>query len=925
MNKKFAFICVISILVFQLLFINAFALSVDNVPLPRISVFSEKEDTSVNKEYKYITKLLEYLEIIRETDDVNYSKIATKGYAAAVIARAFEIVGEASEIPYSDMDENTEFLNEIASMKSVGAIFSSDGNFNSESKITKKELCYMAVKIIGIDWVNDLDSAYAEALKFGIAQMFSGIEDEDLTCETVHIFVYNLLNIEKFEFTQLTETGNSKERGETQLYDMGIIKLDGIITGVGYSTLYGNEVSEGKIEINRSEFDCTINLDISDVGKKVVAFVDANNNAETVVSIEYGKNTITEIEYGKVSRCENSRVLYKRENNSERSVKIADNARLLFNGVGKGLYSTYKNLITKETAVILIDNSGDSVADVVCVEKSEYAVVDSVSEYSSFVNLMYGKDRLEFNNSNKKVILTKDNKNIEFGDLLKWDTLRIKRVFLNSGTEVISAVVSSKKISGILNEIKSENSEEIYRIGKTSYKLTSEFIEFMKNNTSEEKPSVGKKSTFYISDDGKIVAASSAASAFSYGYFMGHDKADALSERIIVQIYTLNDDEAMVYELADKLTFYDADNGIYGEYKKKESILNYLKKGENPRYAVVGYVLNDEEKISELAFETDRCGYTPSSMNYPVIKNYEATGTNGYKNAEGNLYNNVLGSSWFLSGSTKILYIPDNESDFSDIERYSTGKVSDYASDYYFINDIARVYNASEVYVGSFMVVSGGSSKGDSVTPENKAYMVKETYIAVSDDGEQLKAITLINEMGTEQKFLISEEATLVRDRSAGNTSITGYWWGVDENSLNNLKAGDIIQYETDYKKQICSVRILFREANRGDFRSQRMETELKEPANSKYNGNIMVVYGEVVALDDKKSSVIVNTDPTGEKRPEYNISCFLTGYGERIGRYLYDSSAEKSVFASSSEVQLGDTVVVRKRWNAALDLFILR
>lgn len=893
--------------------------SIDDVPKPTVSRNADTQTAAEGAENLHITDLLRYIGAVKESDAVNAGKNATREYAAAVLARAFSLSAGTGEKPFTDVDEDNVYINEISALKRAGAIYCVGREFEPKKEISAGELAYMAIKLLGQEWTDTPEEALREAQE---KKLFRGTDlpvRDGVSIRQLYIFVCNALNSPRTEYVPSSDGGWKTEEKESLLEDRNIVFSEGIITGAGVCTVYGNELREGAIELDRKQFNTLKNAEYEDVGKNAVTFIDADDGV--VISYEQRNNEVYKIkEYG-LEECEQKYIRYSDESGKTKKLTISENAKLIYNGTGMGTYADGYGIIADNMTLEVIDNNRDGDADIVKVENPEYLIVESVSEYSEIVSLMYGKGNINFGDGNNLIKLTKGGKDISFAELGKRMVLKSLHSTNNAGKEIYIITVSDKKITGTVTEIEKDEDRTYYRVGKKQYVLTQQYIEFLSSDSSEKKPSPGETLTFCLSWDGKIAASFAADGEIYFGFLTNAFPDEENEEDIRVRIFEVHTDEAAIYKLADKVKFYDDSNGIQGRKMKAADIYPYLRNNGEKRYAVVGYNFNEENELTELAFEKNLEGEKPASCDYPLTKNYMATGNNGYKTADGALYNNVLGAKWYFGGNISVLYVPSEPEQMSDNTKYSVGKISDYGTEHYFINEKAYVYNADKTYCGSLLVVEGGQAKGQTVKEECKAVMINRVYTGLSDD-EPVTMVEVISPGGEPKTLCLSTDAEISKDKEINDSQSSGYWWGVDDDSLDKLKCGDIIQYETDSDGRMCVVRILFKEDNRGEYRSQRYDNGKLRMGNSAYTGCVMVIYGKVAEYNDAKSRFIIDVGTNG--LTSY-ASCFMGGYGEKVCYTLYDSKKNKAMKTDAAEVQAGDTVVVRKRFNSGLDMFIFR
>lgn len=921
-KKLLSVILVLNILMpSNILFVNAVE---DDVPIPdRLTVGIAETD---NSSYENIYGLLSYLGIVDENlDEINMKKNPTRAYTAKIAAKLVnENISEITEKPYSDVSLTHEYAAGVAAAKKYNIIEEAE-MFYPDRNVTYSAVASWFIKAMKIDMLKpeNMDAfSFATEMEF-----FDGVlasPEKSPTYEELFAVIENVLNA---DVVNVNITGDgasvSSNEEETYLSRRNIMLQKGIVTGIGYSSYDGDEILKSdEIEINKQKFNTLKSYDDSLFAKAVCAYVDLEDGLNIAIAVweDNRKNNCYETENLEEAEFYADRIIFNDEN--DKKVKTDNNTYVFENDVRYSLYRDEYSSVTLKNAdkMRIIDNNGDSIADVILVYKYENYILNSVSTISNSLSFLYGGEGIKLGEDNVYSEIFINGSPVTVSELKNNDVLTVIEVLRRTGEMTYKIEVSRNVANGIITQIDNSDGRTRYKINDVFYPLSKEYEKFLKEDTSVEKPALNKAGDFYINVKGEIVYAN-ISGEYLYGILR---KAifDEETETYSLKMYTTNSKFERI-TMSEKVTFY-SENILEGKKLTDDEIYNHLLDGSGKTLdTVVAYKIK-QDKISELALPLDRKGYTPGTIDYPLTKDY-ICGTDTENTGEASrIYMDLLAGRFFIK-NTKTVTIPveaeykDDEKQYKVTTALSTKNVyADKTADTSpGMDAVVKIYNADKFHIPAFATIEkkvAGDSASMSVG--GATVMVTGVETTVNEDNEPVMKISY-NSGGNTVSSIINRDAVKVESK-------TGEIWVGTEGDLSEIKKGDIIQFETNATGEISAVRIMFRLTNKGSYRIQNGSSESVSAPQKNFTmiSNISVVYGKLI--DKNGKILIVNVSDSG-KDEEYQYVYYVTNTFRSNTYTVVDESTVKCYNASINELQPGDDVVLIRQWSTVEDVYMIR
>ena len=383
------------------------------------------------------------------------------------------------------------------------------------------------------------------------------------------------------------------------------------------------------------------------------------------------------------------------------------------------------------------------------------------------------------------------------------------------------------------------------------------------------------------------------------------------------QIYTY-DASVEKYNFKEKVKFYDENNMDGEKMQASEAYANLYKDGELV-YSLIAYKLNADNEISELALPLDCTGKTHGETDYPLTKDftnakYDAQG-NPILNSSGNpTYNNIrnymgiLDARYYVSGIMPLVY-PVDKANRTDEKQYAKKSLG--GTDEYFSSEEITLYNVTKFYTPS--IITLGANVLKSVDQESTSYMITRVEDTINADDMPVKLITYSNGTADVTKTL-AEECVISED---------GYeWQGMPEDVLE-LRTGDIIQLNTNTAGEVDCIRVIYKSDKPSDLGFQDPRLATNSAINMASVSGIKVIHGIVKDYDDKTMLVDIASENSAT-RDVWPIASGFATYGKVTYNLFETKTGEVSVI-SRNEIEAGDEIVIRKRYNYGVNFYVIR
>mgnify|MGYP004459186033 CR=1 FL=1 len=884
----------------------AYVPNVDDVPYDDSFFGLEEKETLESKGLETVYTLLKFIGAEdRKVSEIVPGETATKALGAKYFAAIKGTNNTAGELPFEDVTDKTQYYEYIKKAYGAG-IIEKDKRFNPTAALTMDEAAKMAMRTLEYDKLYPIDEAMSFAYE---NKLFYGIDTgkNTMSIGELMIFAENVLAVPCIEYSSVSSQGYDIKIGEKSYLEKykNISVQSGIVTGTEFSSLYGDsDLGKNQIEINRGVFSYESESNADLTGHSIMAYVD-NDNDNALICLWKYKSAEEKFKFSEFGEDKGTYIT----NRDNKRYKIANGARVLYNGIyygtndkarSDGLYNNFDNLQ-------LIDNNRDGSYEVIKINRGDTYVVKSVSTYREKIDFKYGFESLNLENE-ENVYISKNGERIGIENLAANDIITVYKAKKTNNENVYVIYASTESVTDILKEDGTDDYAKcFYRLDNEIYQLSDNYVYFLEHDTTQEKPSIGGEYTFLLSYDGKIAAVAEQNGSYQYGFLMRSISLDE-EEQYAVEIFTL-DGSAERMTFAKKVKFFSAEEKK-GKKIEDKDVYQKLGTGDGLIYDMIAYKKNASDLISEIVLPLDCTKEALGTTDYPLTKDFTnllgyADGKPRYNSVRS--YYNVLDSRYNVGGVTTVVY-PVDKNNRTDEKLYQKKGFS--YQDEYFSTSQITLYNTDKFYNPG--IITLGMNVSTEIDAESTPYMITKVSKGLDEDDMPVTVVTY-NTGASEVTKNLSSECVISNDK---------YHWEGTPDDPQKIHAGDIVQLETDVAGNINCIRFLYKADKPSDYGYQDPRTADSSTITMASVSAIKVIHGTVV--DYNSGCVLVNIKKPGERAETWPILSGNTVYG-RVTYTLLEQKSGKVTSISRDEIEAGDEIIIRKRYNHGVNFFIIR
>ena len=785
--------------------------------------------------------------LFRPDDAIKRSEVAK----IAVNALGLADVAESSNYPtkYPDVVENhwaNGYINVATNQKLV--IGDDTGTFRPDDTITYAEAMTILVRVIGHEPSALSKGGYpAGFLVVGtennLNRNATASSNDPATRSLVAQMTFNALTAKMMEQTGFGDDPVYSVVDKTLLENkLHTQKITGQVVATSQTKLDGNgTLKKGEVQVGETIYKLADGVDATNLlGYNVVFYLQEDDNGEERIILirpEEAKNssmTVIADNFEKIEDGDARKTLYywkdKENDKKESEAYISNDAKLIYNGKSETLDNELINLKDKAGKVSLLDTDRDNKYDLVFVTEYKNVVVEEVMPSTGKIIDKYGAPTitLDPNDDDLDFRIEKAGESIEVTDLTEWDVLSVAE---SKDKSIYRIVAVKEAVEGKVVELRDDE----VKIGDTTYKIA--------NNYTQDI-ALEDEGLFYLDAEGKIAAVDASSRISSnYAYLVNAAMQGGVSDSLELRLFT-KDGETVVLTAADKVRV----NGTSGQ--NAEQVLAALSKDGEVENQLITFEKNSDGKVVTIHTAQDNTATGKVDKNN-FTKNKVLTDA-VYKSATGKV------GDVNVNKDTLIFDIPadsNNPEDFA-IRNHTM-----------FENDTpynAIVFDMTEDYTAKVMIVTNTDYQANA---ESSVAVVTDITTTKNDQNVIVDKLYAMQD-GQKIELLATEKGLLVK--------------GDDSKSLEK---GDVIQYKTNTKNEISTIRVLL------DISKKDTQFEAT-PAT-----DMDVIYGKVTAKFPSSMNITVNDGA------EKNIA-----FGD-AKIYLVDNSKSSNIVveATTGDIQKFD------------------
>lgn len=589
--------------------------------------------------YDYDISLLRGLEITDDTASDTVTRAMFCQYVSNIIN--YRMKPQNKNGRFSDMSETHPNSGAVYNLFERGYISGkSETSFDPDSPILYEQALKILLNAAGFGVLADSYGDYPVnylriGSEYGFTKGTAKKVGDELTTGEAAAFLSNAL-----KQPVPVQSGFGGERSfsldgeKTMLSEfMGIKKISGIMTDNGIASLTGSsKVREKYVKINGNELFAGENSYVSYLGCLVDAYA-ANDDEKKIIYLACNeRNKILSVSAETIldedKNFSINKIVYEDIKGGIKTAKISPDADFILNN------STLLDVTKKDISIdcgelILIDNNGDGINEVVLIKKPVICSVSGVDANNGKLFLSGGKAALNLRDA-AFLSITKNGKIISISDISKDDVIK---AYVNADEDIYEISVITRKITGAVNSVGNHG----------SYVEISGAMYTVLNKDLISSSMLNGVYTFLLDDEGKIVD----VKAFSHSEAKVAMLRDAKVKKNLngsLQLKLLGcDGEIFILSCAKKLMI-DSDSSMSaGEAE------TYLC--ANAKNKLIKYELDINGEINEI-----KTAYEGKSM--PDDKIGELQMYQGGEKLQYSGSQNCFGGKILISGDTKIFLIP---------------------------------------------------------------------------------------------------------------------------------------------------------------------------------------------------------------------------------------------------------------------------
>jgi len=522
------------------------------------------------------TKYLKALEVIGEDEDFNLTEKITRGQFAKM---ASLIGGYPAADPtiqkFTDVPQDHEYAPYINALANAGVIGGySDGSYAPEKEIIMGEAVVVLTTILGYGPYAQAKGGYPAGYYYTASRLdlFDYIGNNgdmafDLTKgEATQLCVNALdtLTLEPVAFG--SEPRFSTEDGMTLAYrTYGIVHVTGVVSSVDISALKGENLTtpwhmviDGvKIEVGKIHSWDYLGYEVDAYYKE-----GSSRKENTLIYIEktdYNEETVISI--SDISSISSGVVEYWDEDGKKDDVRYKTVASVIYNGAATGESFDEDMLSGYEGTVTLVDNDGNSVADVIFVDAYIDYVADIVDATREKIYDRYtpGLSVTGDVTADDPYTIIYDTNGEEIGlSGVKTDNvISVYKSGNDADQKLYKLYVCTDTVIGALESITMESGRTVLTVLGVDYKLTK-----AAQKRIEGKFKVGDTVTLYMNKFGEV-ADMKTGSSLNFGFLIGVDSGSGLESKALFKLYADNAQFVTAYAASniklDNKTYSSAD------------------------------------------------------------------------------------------------------------------------------------------------------------------------------------------------------------------------------------------------------------------------------------------------------------------------------------------------------------------------------
>lgn len=802
-----------------------------------------------------------------------------------MLLEGYNYSGAVSEQVFSDAAAESEMSGVLSAALARG-IISAGAMFYPDEPVTYAQAVKMAAVLIGYrtqaERMGGYPSGYVQAA-YNI-DLLDGVqyaENKSLTVNDAYVLIYNTLHagLPKTEDTgegfSLSYNPGSERNILSEYHD--IYKTEDTVTADSRTSLYNadGKLTKDNIRIGNDTYTYTGGEDL--LGYNVRAYYRKTDTDSEVIQIYKYKNESITISSDDFSKADSTSFTYYNENDKERSLKLAEDIRIIKNS--KAYYpDSYSEFFSEPSSEFeFIDNDSDGSYDVVkalCYKYVHVRYVDDISGYIYDINS--SENMLDLSDDDCEYAIYAEYYNgivqipieeIEENSLIAY--------IMSDDKSYVKATVLKDSVSGKISGINETDNEIV--IDDKAYKISDYAKKYFNFKAGDE----GK---FYLGIDNSVVSFIRTGSSVLYGWVVSCWIDEDTDEDYYLKLYA---SDGVMYKK------HLAENVIYdGAGIPKKTAYNLLKSiteaADPDRLIRFSFNQKDEFKMIDTGenVSTIGSGFDERDTNNSLRIFYREKAGLQYKRSTA-----IFGRKIKLGASTAIFAIPAVEERGND-KNFGLLPIS------YFTDDdktqVVTAYDIDGVTGAAGAVLVKGNAVGDEPSDELTTMAVIEDKVrAVTEDNEPCYKFTVWQYDQTYAEYYSGEYV---------------------EEAAELADVGDIIRFEANSNRELTALSVDYDLSEKNIRIGSTSVLEYQQGYVYSYANQTIMLLQDNIDLTDADAINNIAIERLFVTTSVKNVEVAITEKNGEIKRVRVSNVPEESVRTVRSAGAEADFVVIRHR-----------
>lgn len=784
------------------------------------------------------------------------------------------------------------------------------GQTDLKKPLNYEEAVTILVRLLGFGVHAEQSGAWPSgyvsvASKLGLNDNVTSVVGQQIREHDVINLLYNTINcgyVEEISFSEDGVVYGSGASDRTYLYEFRkIYRIDGVVEGTELSGVrLDKTVSKGEVMIDGYKYITEADL-TEYLGMKVEGYVkeDANGLDTLLCAFPYSDNTVLEIGAEELTGVtDDYKTLQYYINNKEKNARIAPVASVLYNGQPLKEY-TDEAFEIRDGSIRLIENTGDSLYDVVFITEYKTMIVENVSTANKTIESIYTYDgaltslNMEAQSEDYIRIFDKNGNEVALSKLAKGNVLKVAQSEAD-GRRVIKAYLSTDRVSGTVSQ-KYEKEDIVIVVDGSNYILSEGFEEALAYRDSSKSPDVKAKAPmpgasyiFYLDADGEIAYAEEMEGAVRYGLVMAAvNKDTAFGIEGYVKLMS-SEGVWMELPMAEKVTMGYAD-GTETKTEVTQVLIDSIPEAINGDISVIEYSVNGNGEINKIALPVPYDKKNGNNGRFNVFDKYKDT-KQDYRT------NKSFESEIFLT-SPVVWTVREPLTEETSYAVISGAEIQT-NSLYKFV-----AYNVDEMGVAQHIALVMDAEKNAESVERASLFVVDSVGEQLNSEGETVGCISGM--MGKYESLTYNCDDTIDFSDDDTETFVP----------MNRLKKGDVISVTSDSKGNILSAK-RYCSSEGGEMKiyvkpvvgNNDMETYRLE----------MMVYGTVVKNDT--GNTLVKIDIDGDE----GDACRVVRVSQDAAVIVYDRVTNELRMGNIYDIEKGAQIMTKINQSNAVGAMVI-